>query len=292
MRMGFIASLMTATALFIAPVMAKDLKLDMIKDFGTTPESCVFGDKGEVYVSVIGTYGQYGDGYIGVVDGKTLKPVARNLNDPHGLDFWKGSLFTADNRGQIWKIGLDGKTELMADSGVFPRKITNFNDIEIDPGNGDIYVSDSGEWEGRGGAVYKITQDKQVSLVLSDDTAWAMVSPNGLLLDGKGNLLVYDWTTAVISKVDLATKAVTKLSGSPGQGDGLAFEPNGSLVLSAYFKGIEFREKDDATKVARMISLEDIGLKSVADIAVSPDGSMLCAPDFDGSQVALIRLKP
>lgn len=141
----------------------------IVSDFGTVPESCVIAPNGKVYVSVTNEYDKYGDGYVGVVEGNTLKPVAKGLNDPHGLDFWKGALYNADNRGQVWKVGLDGTVTKVADSGMFPRKTTNFNDIEIDARNGDIYVSDSGDFEGRGGVIFKITQEGDVSVVFSDE---------------------------------------------------------------------------------------------------------------------------
>jgi hypothetical protein len=280
-----LAALISAFAMSASPGLAA---ITTVEGFGTTPESCVFGPDGTVYVSITNAYDTYGDGLIGkVVDGK-VEPVATGLNDPHGLDFWNGMLFTADNRGQIWKVELDGKVTKLADTGMFPRKVTNFNDIEIDPANGDIYVSDSGDWEGRGGAVFKITQDGKVSAVLTDDEEWKLVSPNGLKLDGKGGLLVYDWSTGVLLNVNLADKAVTRINGALGQGDGLAFTNDGGVLLGSYYQGVKLRGGGGASADGPMLSLEALGAKSVADIAVSNDGATLCVPDFDGSKLLIL----
>lgn len=59
--------------------------------------------------------------------------------------------FGPDGTVYVWLVGAFKK---IADAGQFPRKITNFNDIAIDAANGDLYVSDSGDWEGGGGAIF------------------------------------------------------------------------------------------------------------------------------------------
>jgi hypothetical protein len=265
----------------------------MVSDFGTVPESCVIAPNGKVYVSVTNEYDKYGDGYVGVVEGNTLKPVAKGLNDPHGLDFWKGALYNADNRGQVWKVGLDGTVTKVADSGMFPRKTTNFNDIEIDERNGDIYVSDSGDFEGRGGVIFKITQDGDVSEVFSDEEVggWQLISPNGLLFEDPGNLLVLDWTTGNLHRLNLKTKSFVKLNGGWGPGDGLTWGPDGKLYVSAYYEGVYVLDKPDSEDRSKAYTLKDLGVTSTADINVSSDGKLLCVPDFDGRKVALVPLK-
>jgi gluconolactonase len=263
----------------------------VISGFGTTPESCAFGPDGKIYVSVVNQYEVYGDGYIGVVEGSRLRPLARGLNDPHGITFWNNMIFAADNRGQIWKITMAGVVSRVVDSTQFPRKITNFNDIEVDPANGDIFVSDSGDFGGRGGAIYKITQAGEITTILTDEQNWKLISPNGLKLDGKGGLLVYDWTTGILYRLDLTTKAYTKVNPGVGPGDGIALGGDGSVYLGAYFQGVIKRGADGTATSGDLISLADLTAKSVADIAISADGRTLCVPDFDGNQVIIRTLR-
>jgi len=66
--------------------------------------------------------------------------------------------------------------KLIVDSTGFPRKITNFNDIEIDE-NGILYISDSGDWEGGGGAIFRVTQDGKVTTILTYEEAVQLVVP-------------------------------------------------------------------------------------------------------------------
>jgi hypothetical protein len=263
----------------------------IVSGFGTTPESCAFGPDGRIYVSVVNQYEVYGDGYIGVVEGTRLRPLARGLNDPHGITLWNNMIFAADNRGQIWKITMAGVVSRVVDATQFPRKITNFNDIEVDQSNGDIYISDSGDFEGRGGAIYKVTQAGEITTILTDEQNWKLVSPNGLKLDGKGGLLVYDWTTGILYRLDLATKAFAKVNPGVGPGDGVALAADGSVYLGAYFQGVVKRGAGGSATSGDLISLAELGAKSVADIALSPDGKTLCIPDFDGNQVVIRTLR-
>jgi DNA-binding beta-propeller fold protein YncE len=260
----------------------------LVSDAGSIVESCAFGPDGTVYVSLVGAYDAYGDGSIAAVRNGKFEPIAKGLNDPHGIVFWQDALFVADNRSQVWRVGLDGAVKKIADAGQFPRKVTNFNDIAIDAANGDLYVSDSGDWEGGGGAIFKITQAGAVTTVLSIDEQVQLVSPNGLALDGKGGLLVVDWTTGNLSRLDLATKGWAKLNGGWGPADGLAVGTDGTLFIGSYYQGVHVRPALDAAEPKTILPLSELGMKSAADLALSADGKTLCVADFDG-QAVLIR---
>lgn len=250
------------------------------------PESAAVGADGRVYVTACGVYEQYGDGIIAVVEGDRVRPLATGLNDPHGLDVWDGALYAADNRGQLWRVGPDGRVKLIADSTKFPRKITNFNDIEIDAA-GTLYVSDSGDWEGKGGgAVYRVTRDGAITALLTDDENEALVSPNGLLMDGPDALLVLDYVTGDLHRLDLKTKAFTKVNGGFGAGDGLARDADGRLYVSDYKDGRVF-VLDRPDGEPRLV-VE--GLESAADIALAPDGKHLLVPDMDAGRLAFVPL--
>ncbi len=158
------------------------------------PESIAIGAGGRIYISETGEYEKANDGYISVLEGGTTRPFASGLDDPHGIKWYRDHLFVADNMGMVWRIDTKGNAERFVDATDFPRKITNFNDLEID-GAGNLYISDSGDWEGRGGAIYRITQQKKISAVITDEDDWKLVSPNGLLMDGPNRLLVVDYTT-------------------------------------------------------------------------------------------------
>lgn len=113
------------------------------------PESITVGPRGVIYVSETGEYEKANDGYISILESGKLRRFATGLDDPHGIKWWRDHLFVSDNMGMIWRIDAQGNVERFVDATDFPRKITNFNDIEIDSA-GNIYISDSGDWEGRG----------------------------------------------------------------------------------------------------------------------------------------------
>ncbi len=249
------------------------------------PESIAVGPDGRIYVSEVGEYERYGDGAIGVVEGDKVQPFATGLNDPHGIDWWRDHLYVADNRGQVWRIDMKGNVERLVDSTQFPRKITNFNDIEIDE-DGNIYLSDSGDWEGRGGAIYRITQDGKITTVLTDEEAWQLLSPNGLLMEGRERMLVLDYTTGNLHRLDLKTKAFQKINGGFGAGDGLARDARGRLYVSD-FKG-KLYVLDTPEAKPRPIEVQ--GLVSAADITISPDGQHLLVPDWEGKQLFFVPL--
>jgi hypothetical protein len=170
------------------------------------PESVGIGPGGKVYVSETGEYEKANDGYISILEGGKLRKFATGLDDPHGIKWFKDHLFVSDNMGMVWRIDSQGAVERFVDVTDFPRKITNFNDIEIDP-DGNLYISDSGDWEGRGGAIYRVTQDKRITPVITDEDDWRLLSPNGLLMDGPDKLLVVDYTTGNLSRIDLKRRS-------------------------------------------------------------------------------------
>jgi sugar lactone lactonase YvrE len=249
------------------------------------PESVGIGPDGRVYVSETGVYEKFGDGMIMVIDGDRAKPFATGLNDPHGIKWWRDHLFVADNGGQVWRIDRKGNVERLVDATDFPRKVTNFNDIELDD-QGNIYISDSGDWEGRGGVIFKITQQGKVTTVLSDDEEWKLVSPNGLLMEGQDKILEVDYTTGNLFRLDLKSKDYEKINGGFGAADGLTRDARGRLYVSDYSGHKVFIL--DSPDAKNRQEVEVSGAKSAADIGISPDGRFIIVPDMDGGQVLFV----
>ncbi|HET6837979.1 MAG TPA: SMP-30/gluconolactonase/LRE family protein [Gemmatimonadales bacterium] len=252
------------------------------------PESVAIGAGGTVYVSETGEYEKANDGYISILQDGQLKRFATGLDDPHGIKWYRGHLFVADNMGIIWRIDSKGNPERFVDATDFPRKITNFNDLEIDAA-GNLYLSDSGDWEGRGGAIYRISQDKKITVVLTDEDDWRLVSPNGLLMDGPSKLLVVDYTTGILFRVDLKgeSKTMERLAPGFGSSDGLVRDSKGRLLITSF-----------ATHKLYVVTKPDVkpqeievaGVESAADLAISPDGKSLLIPDMSGGKLAIVPM--
>jgi hypothetical protein len=249
------------------------------------PESVGIGPGGKVYVSETGEYEKANDGYISVLEGGKLRKFASGLDDPHGIKWYKDHLFVSDNMGMVWRIDSQGNVERFVDATDFPRKITNFNDIEID-GDGNIYISDSGDWEGGGGNIFRITQDKKITPVITYEDDVKLVSPNGLLMDGD-KLLEVDYTTGMLFRVDLKGHSMEKVAGGFGASDGLVRDASGRLIITDYAGHRVFvLAKPDAKPQEITVS----GIESSADLAISPDGKSLIIPDMGGGKLATLPM--
>jgi sugar lactone lactonase YvrE len=250
------------------------------------PESIGVGPDGRVYVSETGEYEKANDGYISVLEGGRTRPFATGLDDPHGIKWWRNYLFVSDNMGMVWRIDTKGVVERFVDAGDFPRKTTNFNDIEVDA-EGNLYISDSGDWEGRGGVIFRVTQDKKISVVISDEDDWRLVSPNGLLMDGPGKLLVVDYTTGNLFRVDVRTKTMEKVNGGFGAADAIVRDSRGRLIISDYAGHRVFVL---STPDAKPQVIQVNGIDSAADLAISADGRSLLIPDMGGGRIAILAM--
>jgi DNA-binding beta-propeller fold protein YncE len=256
------------------------------------PESIAIGPRGQVYVSETGEYETANDGYISILEAGQLRRFAPGLDDPHGIKWWRDHLFVSDNMGMVWRIDAQGNVERFVDATDFPRKITNFNDLEIDSA-GNIYVSDSGDWEGRGGVIFRITQDKKVTAVITDEDDWRLVSPNGLLMDGPNKLLVVDYTTGNLFRVDLQAtpKTLEKIAGGFGASDGLVRDARGRLIVTDYAGHRVFvLAKPAAQPAEKPQEIQVSGIESAADLAISQDGKSLLIPDMGGGKIAILPL--
>ena len=162
------------------------------------PESAIATKDGRVFVSEIGEFGKDGDGQITVVDKNgEAKVFAQGLDDPKGLAIVGKDLYVADNH-RVIKITPDGKTSVFAAAEAFPEAPQFLNDLESDAA-GNIYVSDSGDLKGAGGAVYKINPQGKVTTIMNGKQDARLLAPNGLLMGKTPNcIMVVDFVSGVL----------------------------------------------------------------------------------------------
>jgi hypothetical protein len=285
-REGWMSSmLLVLTLIGTAPLTAQE---PQIVTGLKQPESIAISSRGVVYVSETGEYEKANDGYISILENGQLRRFADGLDDPHGIKWYRDHLFVSDNMGIVWRIDARGNPERFVDATDFPRKITNFNDLEIDAA-GNLYISDSGDWEGRGGAIYRIGQDRKISVVLTDEDDWRLVSPNGLLMDGPNKLLVVDYTTGILFRVDLTgeNKTMERLAPGFGSADGLVRDARGRLFITSFATHKVYVVTKPDTKPQE---IEVSGIESAADLAISADGKSLLIPDMSGGKLAVVPI--
>lgn len=207
------------------------------------PESVVVS-KGKIYVSVIGEFNKDGDGSIVEIKNNKAVPFATGLNDPKGLVAFKNNLYVAD-KDCIWRIDNKGKKTEFVPASAFPSKPQFLNDLEVDT-IGKLYVTDSGDLKGAGGAVYEISLKGKVRLIVDAKKAPVLQTPNGLALDGGTKrtgaawLLLLDFGSGQLHRLNVKTGKLTKVEEGFGGGDGVIFDKFGRLYLSDYKNGKVF----------------------------------------------------
>lgn len=247
------------------------------------PESAVSGPDGRVYVSEIGEFGKDGDGQIAVVgaDG-VAKVFAVGMDDPKGLIFVGKHLYVAD-KTRVLKVAPDGTVSVFAAAEAFPVAPQFLNDLEADA-KGNLYVSDSGDLKGKGGAVFRIGRDAKVSLVVSGERDERVLAPNGLLMAGKGGLFEVDFASGILYRIDLRSGKLDKLAEGFGGGDGIVRGKAGLLYVSDWKNGKVFSvtSKGEVKEIAS-------GFQSAADIGLSKDGLFLLVPDMKAGELHWVK---
>ncbi|HEX5446983.1 MAG TPA: SMP-30/gluconolactonase/LRE family protein, partial [Pirellulales bacterium] len=248
------------------------------------PESVAVDEQGRIYVTVIGEFDKPGDGkVVTVADGKA-RDFATGLDDPKGLVAVKDRLYVADG-GRVWRIDSKGKAEVFADAKAFPRPPKFLNDVCADD-RGTLYVSDSGDLKGGGGAVFRITPDGKVGLVTDAAKAKALKGPNGLLADGSEHLLMLDFVSGELQRIKLSDGSMTRLVDGYAGGDGLARDEQGKFFISQWTTGqvsVLGRQSRSPTLIGKF--------ESAADICLDEKNHRLLVPDMKAGTLSAISLK-
>ncbi len=248
------------------------------------PESVIAHPDGRVFVTEIGEFGKDGDGKVTTVntDG-SHKTLADGLDDPKGIDMFDNVLYVADN-DKLIKVTLDGQTEVIAGGNDFPGKAQFLNDIEID-GNGNVFISDSGNDDGKNAGIYKVTPDGDITEVINEKSG--IKRPNGLLNDGVNQMLVADFGTGDLFTLDIASGKVNKVNQGFGGADGLVRDANGLLYISDWNNGKIWQLVEP--KATPQLLRDDY--KAAADIALSADGTQLLVPDMKAGTLEYLPVR-
>jgi glucose/arabinose dehydrogenase len=238
------------------------------------PASVAAGPDGRVYISVIGEVDKDGDGAVLVLDKGKAVPFADGLDDPRGLAAFQKWLYVADKQ-RIWRIDMKGKANVFVAPDAFPTPPVHLKDLTIDPESGILYVSDSGDKDNKGGAVYRINP-KGKPTVVTDQKRWpALQRPSGLVLDGANHLLLLDSANGTLHRIHLADGTTEKVAEGFGQADGLAWDRYGRLYVSDAKGGKVFVIPRPGMDPVLLVE----GFQSAADICLDPTGKVILVPD-------------
>jgi len=244
-----------------------------------SPESVAQDAKGDIYVSEIGEFNKDGDGKITriSIDGK-LSIFASGMDDPKGITFIGKSLYVTD-KNRVLKVEPDGKWTVFGSTMAFPQTPVFLNDITSDEA-GNLYVSDSGNLKS-GGAIFKIAQNKKITLVLDENTP-EILAPNGLWII-KNDLYEVDFSSGILYKINLKNKSISKIAEGFGGGDGLIRSGN-NFFVSDWKNGKIFKVQGSN------VSLYKDGFTAAADIALSFDRKSIMTPDMKAGSITFIPI--
>lgn len=251
------------------------------------PESVVQAKNGKIYVSEINGFGVAGDGQITVIENGKARVLVTGLDDPKGLAIIGDYLYVADNP-KVLKISLSHpeQVQVFAAASAFPATPQFLNDLEADVA-GNLYVSDSGDLKGSGGAIYKIDPQGKVSLLINQQQDARILAPNGLLMDDSGDvLMVVDFASGVLYSYNMKTKVLTDLAEGFGGADGLVHHSSGKMFVSDWKNGKVF-----SVSLAGDVTEIKSGYQSAADIALTKDEKYIMVPDMKAGELDFIALK-
>lgn len=136
----------------------------------------------------------------------------------------RSAVFAVTTEGQVVKIS-DGVPELRMETPNYPV----FTDEAL-------YVSDSGQWKGMNGRIYRISPDGETTLWSDEVPAFA----NGMALSPDGDaMFVVESTAATVSRIAIdpagnsgPREVIVELPGTVP--DGIAFDELGGLYIACY----------------------------------------------------------
>lgn len=246
------------------------------------PESVIQAKDGKIYVSEIGEFGKDGDGQISVIDKKgNISVMAKGMDDPKGLAIIGDNLYVAD-KNRILEIKKDGTWQVYGAQMAFPGTPVFLNDLVADK-LGNLYVSDSGDLKS-GGQIYKIDKTGTVTLVVDSKNS-DILAPNGLLAEGRNQLLEVDFESGILYRVNITTGATTKVATGFNGGDGMVKTKTGKIIISDWKTGVIYELVAGKARV-----IKD-GYKAAADIALMNDGTTLMVPDMKAGELDFIEIK-
>ena len=239
-----------------------------------SPESVAVGSDGRIYITEIGEFGKDGDGVVSVLDKGMTVPFATGLDDPKGIVAHQNFLYVNDNK-RVVKIDSKGKVTVFASDKAFPTPPLFLNDIAVDE-HGFLFVSDSGDLKGSGGAVYRIDPKGKVTTITDGKRDPQIKVPNGLVMDGKSFLLMLDFGSGDLLRIRIADGQATKIADGFDGGDGLAWDMHGRLFITSWKSGKVWGIPRPGQKPILLVE----GLQSAADLCLDPSGKSVLIPDM------------
>jgi sugar lactone lactonase YvrE len=269
---------------------------------GATPESVVHGFDGKLYVTLMGTKREKGDGdgKVVMVDGDKVTTVTEGLDDPKGIVFVGGKLITTDF-DKLWSIDANGAKTLLAGPEAFPKPPLFLNDVVIEPGGRAILVTDMGNLKAMSGPdggfwpldsneaktiaplgrLYRVTLDGKVTVAI--DHAPEFPNPNGVDVLADGTVLIGEFFRGTL--MEWKSGKWRQISADHRTADGIVHDDRGNFYLTEVRTGRVWHIKAANGEKRQLATLQ-----SAADLILDEKNKQLIVPDSKAGLLVYIPL--
>ncbi len=199
-----------------------------------------------------------------------------------------GALWVADmGTSSLKRLGPDGEVlAVLGARGTGPHELTDPRDVSVDAA-GNLYIADTGnnrivKWDASGRSLLTLginTIDQAEGWLMSGEEPGEFDEPQGVAVDGEGNLYVADTGNHRIQKFNPAGDFVLEF-GEEGDGPGQFRYPRlvragsrGELFVSDSSEGRLLRFDGEGRFASQVVMPADAGV--IADMAVDEDGHLI-----------------
>jgi glucose/arabinose dehydrogenase len=249
-----------------------------------TPSAVAVGPGGKIFVTTAPKNGGDGAGAVVMIENGKAVPFAKGLDDPIGMVAFQQWLFVTDKQ-RVWRIDAKGKAEVYAAASAFPTLPRDLVGITVDIETGALYVSDLGGDNEPTYAIYRITPQRKVSLVVDAKSCPEIELPHGLAMDGQSHLLIADPLKNAVFRIKLSDGKSEKVT-EQKSAFRLAWDHFGRLFISTV---IEHKVYVVSRPGARPVLLAQ-GFESTYGMCLAPGGKELLVADAEGGTVSAVPI--
>jgi gluconolactonase len=250
------------------------------------PECVAVGAGGELYAG-----GEAGDIYRAVPGGE-VEVMAKMEGESGGIALDSaGNLYECNMAGVVNRIEPSGSSEAIS-SGTpeMPMEIPNY--AVFDP-DGNLFVSDSGDWDLCSGRIYVIRPSGETELAFPDYLAF----PNGMALDSEnGWLYVVQSNVRNVIRLKVADGEIVGRAEiyvplpAVGLADGVALAESGNLYVACFEPSAILKVRPDRHVEVVMEELLLGVFNRPTNVAFSREQPDLYYANYGGREIGLIHV--
>jgi glucose/arabinose dehydrogenase len=245
-----------------------------------------------IYATQVGEFDKDGNGSVVKIENGQAVPFVTGLDMPAGICTFGGFLYVAD-KARVLRIDMKGTVDVLAVADKFPVKPTQLIDVAVEVKTGAIYVSDAGNPDGTGGAIYKLAMRRgpkpaldKITTLVDAKTMPELRNPTCLALDGEYFLLAVDFGTGILHRIKLADGTSEKVAEGFGKVAGVVWDYFGRLYVADKKGGKVYVINRPGDKPVVFAD----GFQNIPDIALDAAGANVLIPDLKAGTITAVPI--